>query len=161
MSPWSNSRKVTTQKDAQGLWDYALRLIAKQDYSRASIEAKLRSRALNANDVPDILSRLEEYDFINDLRYAKRLYLTRRDQRHYGPLRLQVSLREKGISGDIIRNLLEEHPADWEALARQARAVKFGAELPDNQKEKARQLRFLQQRGFSLQQSLAALKADT
>jgi regulatory protein len=41
-----------------------------------------------------------------------------------------------------------------------ARRKRFGAELPGDMQERARQARFLQQRGFSMEDIRKALKGD-
>lgn len=51
-----------------------------------------------------------------------------------------------------------EGGVDWLALAVAARCQKYGNTLPDSQKDKARQLRFLQYRGFELGVCFDALK---
>jgi regulatory protein len=47
---------------------------------------------------------------------------------------------------------------DFVSLARAARARKFGAELPKDWKERSRQARFLQYRGFSTDHIRAVLE---
>ena len=53
----------------------------------------------------------------------------------------------------------EEAP-DFLALARAARLRKFGPELPKDRKERARQARFLQYRGFSNDHIRVVLEGD-
>jgi regulatory protein len=47
--------------------------------------------------------------------------------------------------------------ADWGRAAREARRRKFGASPPADYRERAKQARFLQYRGFSSEQIRAAL----
>ena len=49
---------------------------------------------------------------------------------------------------------------DWLKLAVEARVKKYGSDLPEAPKEKARQLRFLQYRGFQSDICFEALKYD-
>jgi len=44
------------------------------------------------------------------------------------------------------------HEPEWQQRASQARAKRFGQKLPANYKDRAKQSRFLQQRGFSGEQ---------
>ena len=53
----------------------------------------------------------------------------------------------------------EEAP-DFAALAKATRSRKFGPEIPKDRKERARQARFLQYRGFSNDHIRAALDGD-
>ena len=49
---------------------------------------------------------------------------------------------------------------DFMALARAARRRKFGPEIPKDRKERSRQARFLQYRGFSTDHIRAVLEGD-
>ncbi|OOR89480.1 hypothetical protein B0181_07085 [Moraxella caviae] len=52
----------------------------------------------------------------------------------------------------------DEPPVNWLKLAIEARCKKYGNHLPRDQKEKAKQLRFLQYRGFDMGVCFDALK---
>ena len=65
-----------------------------------------------------------------------------------GPVRIRQELGERDLDAGLIDVVLDDVAADWYALARQIREKKFGPGLPRDFKEKARQMRFLQYRGF-------------
>ena len=65
-----------------------------------------------------------------------------------GPARIRAELGQKGVAGSVIDHALEDSGADWYELARATRSHKFGPAQPSDFKEKARQMRFLQYRGF-------------
>ena len=72
-------------------------------------------------------------------------------------MNIRQELKQRGITDkEMVEELLAEH--DWFDLAQQTRSKKFGEELPTERKEQARQLRFLQYRGFSSEQCWSALK---
>ena len=71
-------------------------------------------------------------------------------------LRIRQELQLKGVENDWIAEALENAEVDWFALAKDVRARRF-RQYPQDQKEKAKQLRFLQSRGFNAEQSFAAL----
>jgi len=48
----------------------------------------------------------------------------------------------------MIKTGLDECDADWYALAQQIRERKFGRNIPEDYKLKAKQMRFLLSRGF-------------
>ena len=56
--------------------------------------------------------------------------------------------------------MLRAADVDWLATIRAVRAKRFGAELPRDYPERARQARFLQYRGFDAAQIRAALEFD-
>ena len=71
-------------------------------------------------------------------------------------MRIRQELQQRGVASELIESALQETEVDWFALAREVRARRF-RQYPQDQKEKARQLRFLQGRGFDAEQSFAAL----
>jgi regulatory protein len=76
-----------------------------------------------------------------------------------GPLRIHADLGQRGIAAGLIDEVLEEAGEDWYALARDARLKKFGRSRPAEFRDKARQMRFLQYRGFEPDQIQAAVSS--
>ena len=70
---------------------------------------------------------------------------------------LTLSLREHGIEPAASAELLDSGEFDWNALASAARAKRFGAAGPKDHKDRARQGRFLEYRGFEMSQIRRAL----
>ena len=66
-------------------------------------------------------------------------------------------MREKRVGEELIETLLDKHAPQWYENAEQVRAKRFGNPQPENYEEKARQMRFLQYRGFTSDQVQAAM----
>ena len=123
----------------------ALAYLARRDYSRAELRARLRPLAADDAAVDEVLDRLESEHLLSDQRYASQRIASRAVR--YGDTRLRQELRQRGLSDADIAAAL---PAAGDELDR-CRALwqkKFGspAQTPA---ERAKQLRFLQYRGFS------------
>ncbi|WP_330925987.1 regulatory protein RecX [Candidatus Sororendozoicomonas aggregata] len=129
-------------------------MLTRREHSRTELYQKL-ARIINAPDVIDgVLNRLEKAGLVSDERFTEsfiRLHLGR----GHGPARIRQGLKQKGIDEAVILRALEEANPDWFELAQSARIKKFGEASPNDPKEKARQIRFLQYRGFSLQVIMA------
>jgi regulatory protein len=65
-----------------------------------------------------------------------------------GPVRIRLELQQRGIDGQLVDEALDATAEDWAELAGRVRVRKFGARQPTDFPEKARQMRFLQYRGF-------------
>ena len=76
-------------------------------------------------------------------------YIHSRIQRGYGPVRIRQELRERRVSGDLIDQYVDVSEFNWKQHALQVREKKFGHSLPSSYKDKAKQSRFLQYRGFT------------
>jgi regulatory protein len=123
----------------------ALQLLTRRDYCRAELRAKLAAEAESADELEAVLDRLQEERLLSDQRYAAQRVVARAGR--YGNARLRQELRQKGVGDEEISAALPEG-GDESARCRAVWARKFG-ELPHSAEERARQMRFLQYRGFS------------
>jgi regulatory protein len=123
----------------------ALRLLTRRDYCRAELQAKLAGDAESAEQLDAVLDRLQEERLLSDQRYAAQRVVARAGR--YGNTRLRQELRQKGVGDEEIAAALPEG-GDESERCRAVWARKFG-ELPHSAEDRARQMRFLQYRGFS------------
>lgn len=133
----------------QLLRNKALALLARREYSRAELALKLR-RLVDDEDsialIEQVLDDFRDRNWLSDERFAEQWALHR--SQRYGPNRLRQELRQKGISGELLETAISEHAVDETGAARRLWERKFGTP-PADQKERAKQLRFLLGRGFS------------
>ena len=135
----------------------ALDWLGRRDYSRSEITRKLRRKFGEEVDVAAVLDWLEEHRFLDESRYLDVLIRSAIDRGH-GLLRLRQDLKQRGISAPLIDQALSSLDVDWFAQARALRERRFGRKPVTDQKEKARQLRYLQYRGFTGEQCFHALE---
>ena len=76
--------------------------------------------------------------------------------RGQGPQRVRHALTEAGMPAEAVAAALDTAP-DWMLLAADVRRRKFGARVPEDWPGRARQMRFLQYRGFSKDHIASAL----
>ncbi len=103
-------------------------------------------REYHVNDLDELLDDLVSSGWLSDERAAMQLLHARRPR--FGTQRIAHEMHQKGISEELIAQAL---PALKETELASARSVwqrKYGR-LPQDAKEKARQMRFMQSRGFS------------
>ncbi len=130
---------------AQTLRVAALRLLARRDHSRAELEKKLAEQAGSAELLQQVLDRLQAERLLSDHRYATQRAASRGSR--YGNARLKQELRQQGVSEPDIAAALPE-AGDEAERCRSVWAKKF-SEAPKTAEERAKQMRFLQYRGFS------------
>jgi len=82
-----------------------------------------------------------------------------RRRRGYGPMRIRQELERKGLIGEAVERWTDARSTDWLAEIERVRERKFGSRPPASFAERAKQARFLQQRGFTYEQIERALKA--
>ena len=137
----------------------AVGLLARREHSRVELARKLAARGAPPEIVEAVLDGLVARGLQSDARSAESL-VTSRLGRGQGPVRIRRELLQQGLEAETADDALEAHADDWQALAREVRKRKFGSEVPRAWKERARQMRFLEYRGFSGDQIRAALGED-
>ena len=120
---------------------------------------KLIRRGFDAADVQLALDVLQAEGLLSDARYAE-AYVAARSARGFGPIRIVEELRRRGVSADAREAACPRDDRHWGALATAAREKRFGAAPPRDFTERARQTRFLVQRGFARAHIAAALDTD-
>jgi len=146
--------------DCRAAHTAAVGLLARRDFSTAELRRKLKERGYLDQAIEPVLAELEAGNVINDDRYGENVvaYRARRGQ---GPARIRQELKRSGLGAEAIQTTMDkakDDGPDFVSLARAARARKFGPELPKDWKERSRQARFLQYRGFSTDHIRAVLE---
>ena len=124
----------------------ALRLLARREHSRAELVRKLKVHARPEDDLEVLLDDLSRRKLLSDERYAEGRAQTL--SRKFGAARIAHELRENGISEELAAAALKSARATDVKRAREVWRKKFRI-APRTREERARQMRFLQARGFS------------
>jgi regulatory protein len=135
----------------------AMRYLARREHSRAELHAKLLPHAQEGEDLDAVLDELENRNWLSDARAAEQMVNIKRAR--FGAQRIAHELRQKGIDENLISDALPRLKETEFDAAREVWLKKFGAP-PQDQKEKARQVRFLQSRGFALDVIFRLLKSS-
>ena len=121
--------------------------LVRREYSRAELHAKLLPHVTPDDNLDAVLDELVARGWLSDTRAAEQMVRTRRSR--FGTQRIAHELKQKGISDELISAALPQLKQGELEAAREVWQKKFGS-APQDAKEKARQVRFLQSRGFSL-----------
>jgi len=151
----------------------ALQYLARREYSRLELRGKLLSHVKTGEDfgppfdssgdssepadLDALLDDLTARGWLSDARAATQLLHAKRNR--FGTQRIAHDLRQKGIPEELVSAAL---PVLKESELEAARSVwqrKFGA-LPLDAGEKARQMRFLQSRGFGFEVIFQVLRTS-
>ncbi len=139
----------------------AMNLLARREHLRAELARKLRQRFGPEcdSDIESVLQELQDENLQSDSRFTES-YIRHRSARGYGPDRIQQELRQKGVDSELLDEAMSVAEVDWAERAREVRYKKFGTGQPGDFREKARQLRFLNYRGFGAEYAQAAVELD-
>lgn len=151
--------KVADPKSAHA---FAIAYLARRDFSASDLRRKLKERGFAEIAIEPVLRELEASNLVNDDRYGENV-VAYRARRGLGPARIRQELKQSGLSSDTIQTTMDkakDDGPDFVSLARAAKVRKFGPDLPKDWKERSRQARFLQYRGFSNDHIRAAMEGD-
>lgn len=148
--------KIPTLKGTR-LRSYAYALLTKREYSKAEFTDKLLEYAIDTEEVLALVEEFSEKNYQSDERVAQ-MVLSSQTSRGKGPNRVKQTLQQKKIDSAYIAQDIEE--VDWVAEAYKLKLKKFGPEITKDPKQKAKQIRFLQYRGFNMEDILKVVTLD-
>ena len=125
--------------------------MARREHSCRELSAKLLSKGYEQTLVSETVAALQAQRLLSDERFTEALIRARR-ARGLGPVRIQQELQEKGIGDELIEAKLDFSSDAWMDELDRVRRKKFGDSLPGGNATRAKQTRFLQYRGFTLEQ---------
>lgn len=132
-------------------------LLARREHSQFELHRKLKVKGYAENLINDILHDLIKENLQSDQRFAEN-YIAMRTRRGFGPFRIAAELRERGINDEIIDQFTKKNDEYWNTEAMRVREKKFGIKIPISIKERIKQAKFLQYRGFNTEQTKSALE---
>jgi len=147
----------------------ALQYLARREYSRAELRGKLLphiqadadfEQAFDSSghvNLDALLDDLTARGWLSDERATAQLVHAKRSR--FGTQRITHELRQKGIAEELISAALPALKESELAAARDVWLRKFGT-APKDDKEKARQMRFMQSRGFGFDVIFKVLKTS-
>ncbi|MFW5426045.1 MAG: regulatory protein RecX [Methylophagaceae bacterium] len=144
----------------QSLRERAMNFLARREHSVHELTTKLVKAEFDRDDVQNIIARLTEQDLQSDQRFAEN-YTRYRSNRGFGSQKIRQELKERGVDVVLINDALEQQNIDWFAIAVTVRHKRFGEQSPDDFKERAKQQRFLQYRGFTHEQITESFNTKT
>ena len=134
----------------------AMRFLARREHTRAELKRKLAARAQDGDDVDGLLDELAQRGWLSDARYAEQAI--RAKARRFGPLKLAHYLKGKGVADEAIAAGLRGAGAEGVASIEAVWRSRFRG-TPADEREKMRQVRFLQGRGFAIDEIFRFLKS--
>lgn len=126
-------------------------MLARREHSRLELRSKLIAKKFPPNLVDEALAQIAQKTWQSDQRFTQ-AYIAIRARRGYGPIRIQAELRERGIDSETIMAAIAQYEAEWPQILTDVCQKKFGSQLATDMAIRAKQLRFLQYRGFTADQ---------
>ena len=133
----------------------AIRLLARREYARVELESRLVGAGADLAEVRNILDDLGAQGLLSDQRFARAVVCQKAGR--YSRRSIAGGLKAKGVAPDDIDDALREAELDDDVALKTLWQRRFG-QAPTSDREKARQVRYLQARGFSVSAILKLLR---
>jgi regulatory protein len=157
--PSNNSDRGAARARDEGhvsLRDRAVRLLARREYARFELEQRLVAKGGERAEVRVVLDALAAEGYLSDARYARAVVAQKAGS--YSRRSIAEALKAKGVAREDVAAAVAETELDDESALRALWTRRFGR-APADERAKARQVRFLQARGFALSAILKLLRA--
>lgn len=137
----------------------AMHILERTDKTEAQLRRKLEESEYPKEAVESAIAYVTSYGYLDDRRYAEH-YIEWKKQGK-GKARLKMELVQKGISREIIEDVLESTDfGETREMIRQIILKKRKTDIPMNEKEKQRLYGFLMRKGFSSSDILAVMNEE-
>ena len=139
----------------------ALRLLARRDYTRRELAAKLAPHVQDPAELDALLDDFSGRGWLSEARVVDQVVHARRER--FGPARIRRALIARGVSEALLAPALQNLKQTELEAAKVVWSKKFCGRAA-TRAEEAKQVRFLQFRGFSVEVALRVVRrggADT
>jgi len=147
----AGGRRPKRSRAASSPRNSAVDILARREHSVLELREKLLAREFPPDEVEQTLSALIADGLLSEQRFIDS-FLASYTRRGHGPLWLRAELQRRGIDAAQLSVALAGQEVDWAFQAQAVREKRFGPNQPADYKDRARQSRFLQYRGFSSEQ---------
>lgn len=100
--------KPASKLDAERLWDYALRSLGGRAYSTGELRQKLRVKCERAEDVDATISRLKDFGYLDDKRFAEHFASARLENQKLGKMRVLRDLQRRRVAPALAGRTVEK-----------------------------------------------------
>ena len=128
----------------------AIAILARREHSVDELCKKLQHKKYHESEIQLIILDLIAKDLLSDDRFTESFIRAKR-LKGAGPLRILFELRKRGISEDLIEHHLKITDNMWLTEVRRVWQKRFKSPARDAA-TRAKQMRFLQYRGFTQEQ---------
>lgn len=129
----------------------AVRLLSRREHSAFEIRDKLQKRDFDETEIAQAIVELQQGGWLSDERFAE-AYIRMRQLKGFGPIRIAMELNERGVDECIVDEYLHADDAAWQQTLEQQYRKKYRNKVIEDYNDKAKRIRFLQYRGFPLDQ---------
>ena len=138
----------TKNKTTRSIRAVAMDLLTRREHSVYELTRKLKQREFEIDEIDAAIATLQQDNLQSDSRFVESI-VNYRINAGFGPIKIKYELRQKGIREGLVDDYLSSLEVDWNTHMAEQRGKKVGKSIPVEYKEKMKQARVVQNRGFS------------
>ncbi|MBW1841370.1 MAG: regulatory protein RecX [Deltaproteobacteria bacterium] len=146
------SKQLSGEETLKKAMHAAVHLLAFRSHTAYEIKQKLIKRGFSEEVISRTISECRRLNYLNDTNYARH-YFESLVAKGYGPHRIRNAMRQRGLSGEIIQQILMEQDADAGEFENCRKAfqkkIKTFNRVKTPKKRKEKIYRYLYLRGFN------------
>lgn len=130
--------------------NYCLNRLSYRARSEKELRISMERKGYTEDNIEYAIDYCKDHGYINDLEFAKSFVNDKTNLNKYGPERIKYDLMLKGVSRDIIDQVLVVDRDDQLEMARELASKKISSYKNDDKRDIYRKLSgFLQRKGFT------------
>jgi regulatory protein len=153
--------ELTAFKDASKFdkaYNLVLAYVARRPRSEWELRDYFRRKDIDEDAGDQIMTRLKDYGYVNDLSFARSWVENRRLLKPVSKRRLILELRQKHVGDEIARQVLEEdETSDRDTLSQLVERKRKQTRYQDDQKL----MQYLVRQGYSYDDVKSVMRSDT
>lgn len=132
-------------------------MLARREHSYYELEQKLGAMLSESarSSLQPVLEQLCEENLVSDERFCEAFVRSRRNKA-YGAMRIAAELNARGVADTLVKAYLEDTEESWLEQLIALIKKKYGTHYGADAATRAKQQRFLAQRGYSFEQIRSA-----
>lgn len=146
--------EIVKEENNNKCFNYAVFLLSKRNYFEKALVEKLQAKEYDEEAISLTLEKLYSYGYLDDSRLTEAFVKDKKKFSKKGPRFIASALRAKGVDGEVIRQAIEEHYQQDEALENCKMLVLkkldyYRKKTEDTYTLKGKLYAFLAQRGYA------------
>jgi len=146
-----SSVKEGVKKEYCSLLEKGMQLLAMREHSVLELTEKLLKRSESCDVVYGVIDALVADKLLSDERFTES-YVRSRQNKGFGPIKIRHELNRKGIKNNMIDDYVKINSVVWCENATQQYNKKAGGQPISDYNTWSKYARFLQARGFTMEQ---------
>jgi len=134
----------------------AIDFLSRRDYSYSELYTKLKKYTDDLDAIKAVVDEMVEKKYLNEERFIENFIHSK--SKKYGSLKIKHLLHNKVNNRELVNELYQQAEIDELNIAQQIWQRKFYGQVVTTANERAKQIRFMLSRGFSLDLVLKLLK---